>query len=370
MKKLLLMVLCIAMVSFAGCKEKPSTTTYEGPEDGVMSINGEPVSFDEFRYFLIMASYDIASAENMIEADRTGFWEKTDDETGMTFGQLAMNRAIDDCSKYHIYRTESQKQGIKLSKEDKEKIEYDANGIVEKYSEKMYELQMKAGGLTTEVHRDITEMGYYSTLLHSKFFNEYDKIPDEDIKKYFEENYVTAKNILVMTIDPETQTELSEEGKAEALKRIDEAAYKLQHGEKFSSVSDTYNEDTGVEQYPFGYTFSMKDDYSEIFKETAFALDIDEVSEVVESEFGYHIIKRVPLNMDDLENKRSDIMGKIIDASFEKEIEKYKSEAVIITNGNVYNSINIEEVLNGYLSTYDRVLEEIRQEFIRLDNEK
>ena len=60
-----------------------------------------------------------------------------------------------------------------------------------------------------------------------------------------------------------------------------------------------YNEDTGENSYPHGYCFTSGSMVTE-FEDACKTLEPYEVSGVVESKFGYHIILRMPTQGDDL----------------------------------------------------------------------
>lgn len=62
---------------------------------------------------------------------------------------------------------------------------------------------------------------------------------------------------------------------------------KIKAGEDFDELAEKYNEDKET-KYSFG-----KGTMPESFEEAAFNLDTDEVSSIVETEYGYHIIKCV-----------------------------------------------------------------------------
>ena len=63
----------------------------------------------------------------------------------------------------------------------------------------------------------------------------------------------------------------------------------------FQELADQYSEDPGRETYPTGYTFTTGSMVQE-FEDAAYALSEGEVSEIVESSFGYHILLRLPLD--------------------------------------------------------------------------
>ena len=63
----------------------------------------------------------------------------------------------------------------------------------------------------------------------------------------------------------------------------------------FDQLMQEHSEDGGLAANPEGYTTS-KGEMVAPFEETALALKDGEISDVVESEFGYHIILRLPLD--------------------------------------------------------------------------
>lgn len=101
-------------------------------------------------------------------------------------------------------------------------------------------------------------------------------ITDEDVKKYYEEEYkpeIKASHILV-----------ADEEKAKEVKS------KLDAGEKFEDLAKEYSTDGSAEQGGNLDWFGPGKMVPE-FEEAAYALEVNEISEPVQSQFGFHIIK-------------------------------------------------------------------------------
>ncbi len=370
MKKILALILTLSVLLTACGKKTPESQKgitydgYNGPKDAVMTINGETVSVDEFNYFLIMASYDIAAANDVVKSDRSGFWDKIDEETGKSYKQKALDDAIEKCKPYHIYRTEAKAEKVELSKDDKKAIAERAGKMKENYGEYMNELQLKAGGLTPKVYEDITEMSQYSVNLYDKFKSEYGEPSEDVIKKYYKDNYVRAKNILVLTVDTETNEAVSDDKKQEALRKIMEVKTKLDNGEDFENLINEYNEDPGYDKYPDGYTFTKDDSYDKNFIETAFSLGEGQVSDIVETQYGYMIIKRDIL-LDEYMSSEA-ISEKIVKNAFQEKLDKLCADADIRLNKSVYDSIDVEKVLGDYLNSQDEIMSKIQAEYEKI----
>lgn len=122
----------------------------------------------------------------------------------------------------------------------------------------------------------------------------------EEMKKatldYFAENdIIRAKHILIKF--PSTDSELTEEQKAESFAKAEEVIEKINDGNDFDKLISTYNEDLGMPAS--GYYFGKNEMVIE-FETAAYALEEGAVSGIVETPYGYHIIKRLPLDDDNI----------------------------------------------------------------------
>lgn len=99
---------------------------------------------------------------------------------------------------------------------------------------------------------------------------------------------ITVQHILIKTYSLNEAGErvpYSDAAKREAYQKADEALKKAQEGEDFTSLITEYSEDSNS-SYSFG-----KGTMDESFEEAAFNLGTDEISGIVESQHGYHVIK-------------------------------------------------------------------------------
>jgi peptidyl-prolyl cis-trans isomerase C len=123
-------------------------------------------------------------------------------------------------------------------------------------------------------------------------------VPDGDIKKFYDDNpskfeqpeMVRASHILLSTRDTTTNEELSAEKKAAKHKLAEDLLKRARAGEDFPKLAKEYSEDPGSKDNGGEYKFPRGQMVAE-FETVAFALKTNEVSDIVTTKFGYHIIK-------------------------------------------------------------------------------
>jgi len=104
-----------------------------------------------------------------------------------------------------------------------------------------------------------------------------------------------ADHILISTIDNETRQPLSEEEILEKTALARELLTRLEDSsdpaELFGRLADEYSEDPGRQTNPNGYIFTPGTMVQE-FESATEALEFGEISGIVQSDYGYHIILR------------------------------------------------------------------------------
>ncbi|NIQ37894.1 MAG: peptidylprolyl isomerase [Proteobacteria bacterium] len=118
-------------------------------------------------------------------------------------------------------------------------------------------------------------------------------VSDDEIRTYYDSNpdlfrkpeEVRASHILIK-VDPGAD----ESDKAEARKKIEKIQERLQKGEDFAALATEFSEGPSG---PRGgdLNYFKRGQMVKPFEDTAFELEPDEVSGVVETRFGYHLIK-------------------------------------------------------------------------------
>ena len=135
------------------------------------------------------------------------------------------------------------------------------------------------------------------TLLINKFLggiaDQGPKITEEDLQKaYKDETAAGDKTASVRHILLLTQGKTEAE-KAEALKKIEGILAKAKAGEDFAELAKQYSEDPGSKDTGGLYEDFGRGTMVKPFEDAAFSVPVGEISGVVETAFGYHILKVV-----------------------------------------------------------------------------
>lgn len=133
---------------------------------------------------------------------------------------------------------------------------------------------------------------------------------EQQINDCYDNTFVCAKHILLSTVNNETGEPVSDTEKAKIKKKAEGILAKLKKGGDFDKLMAENSEDPGSKYYPDGYVFTGGEMVEE-FEKATFELADNELSGIVESIFGYHIIKRVPLPEIDDETKQK-VEGQLI----------------------------------------------------------
>jgi peptidyl-prolyl cis-trans isomerase D len=114
---------------------------------------------------------------------------------------------------------------------------------------------------------------------------------EADLKAFYEtekDNYKTPEERQPAHILIEVSDTVSE---ADAKARIDEIYARIKGGEEFAAVAKEVSEDPGSAQVGGDLGLNARGAFVEPFEEALFKLSVNQISEPVLSEFGYHLIK-------------------------------------------------------------------------------
>lgn len=306
--------LTFAVVSLSPSNGFTSGTMQEGlcyeatgvaPDAIVASLNGNGASADLVAYWI---GYDVSYLNSYMQY-YTGSSINWDDtlSDGMSVADYVKASVLSSVKQHLVLENLANKYGVTLTEGQESAMADSDQTYIDQYgSEEAFEEEIAKLGMRRETYDRVARSNYLYQNLYELYNTEGSALyaSDEDLAVYAaDQNYITADHILLSTEDLTTGEALTDEQKAEKKALAEEIKQKLDACEGdideltalFQELADQYSEDPGRETYPTGYTFTTGSMVQE-FEDAAYALSEGEVSEVVESSLGYHILLRLPLD--------------------------------------------------------------------------
>lgn len=323
MKKLAICALSafILISSLAGCgtpSAEPSPTPsaaplveydWDGayaayaPDTVVMTINGDPVTWDE--YFAVLYNEYVAFGYG----NELSYYVEN---AGMTLEDFLASDVELYCLQKHTIEQVAREHNVNLTADDEAVLAEELSSDIEQYvgsdgtEQELYDFLAKQF-ISPEFYEYEARMRVlYPRIFIELYGAEGGQVTDEEALAFADEyNFVNIKHILFKTLDDDNQP-LSDEEKAaklsEAQAVLDElnAVPESERAALFDKLMDEKSEDTGLASYPDGYNFEAGAGIMvQEFEDAAENLAVGEISDIVESPYGYHILMRGELGPDD-----------------------------------------------------------------------
>ncbi len=153
------------------------------------------------------------------------------------------------------------------------------------------------------------------------------------IKRKYSE-LVRARHILIRSSKTDSMKTQSE-----AKKKAEMVLKKLKEGSDFTELAREYSDDPGSRERGGDLGYFAKGDMVPEFEKAAFSLNVGEISGIVQTEFGFHIIKLEEkkaarkISYEELKNDLTDfILAKNAEKKYAEWLKKLRSEANIKIN--------------------------------------
>lgn len=320
MKKVICALLALTMVLLcAGCgssdsggSKTPSGVYYDitgiAPDETLMEIGGNAIPAELYFYWMTYncssIEYQLLSAYNyygvygeLVNEDNTIKWD-ADLSEGTTVGQFALQQAEDTIKFYSTIESLAKEYDVTITEEGEAAIEASHAAAVEELgSEEAFEKYLYQLGITQETFDRVATTAYLFDGLTDLVLQEGSPLYLDEAD--YDQYGVYADHILLSTTDATTGEALSEEEAAAKLETANDLLAQLRASDDpealFAQLADEYSEDPGRETNPTGYIYTPGT-MVQIFEDTAAALAPGEISDVIQSDYGYHIILRKDLS--------------------------------------------------------------------------
>jgi peptidyl-prolyl cis-trans isomerase SurA len=196
-------------------------------------------------------------------------------------------------------------QKLLLIKADEDTIEADEERVEQSLNQQIDYMIQQAGSeskleeyysaplykIKSDMRKEIGNQMRIGIMREKKFMNL--KISRKEVEDFYNTYKDTLPNMkssvdishILMQITP------SEQSVEEAFLKISEIKTRLDNGEDFAELARQYSEDPGSAKTGGELGFVSRGTLVKEFEETAFSLEKGEISEIVQTQFGFHIIQ-------------------------------------------------------------------------------
>ncbi len=314
MKKTASIIIVFALVAllFSSCVQDTFETDgyifVDGAEitpEYMMKIASQEVSFAEFRYYYLNQKAELDGGDDNVWSDYPEYIDMLEEYT------------VDTLKEIYAIRS--------LASENQVEPDYDkVKDEIKEYKDGLSSAEYKEGlsqyHLTESLYEYILQ-GYelYNTLFEY-YFGENGTLAmtDEEMSQYLGANYTHAKHIL---INPNTT--MSDSEYQELLDTVASKAREAANTDDFDALIAQYSNDASMPEY--GYYFTDAE-MPEEFVQACDLLEDYEVSELVKTSHGYHIILKLPVEADDIDELKDVVYNEMFTEIVNTRIEEIQVE--------------------------------------------
>lgn len=298
------------------------------PDEAALEADGRSIPMGLYLYWLtsscsyvesqisMMNMYSGGQYSEIVNEDGSLKWDGELEGTPLT--QIAREQAESSALSYLVMESVAEAHQISLTDEDKAAIEEDRAAYAEQLGgQEDFVNNLWEMGITQEDFDRVSAAGYYYQHL-LKLAQD----PASDLYQAPGENDAYVDHILLMTKDAESGEPLGEEEAAEKKAKAEELLTQLQETDPaeletlFTQLADENGEDEGRNEGK-GYLINEATNFVQEFKDAAFALQPGQISGIVESDYGYHILLRKELTEDHLRTLAENHLYEYLDVQME-----------------------------------------------------
>lgn len=335
-KRLLKQVMVVCLIAALAI----STIFISGCSAAVAKVNGVAVKQDEVdAYISFILVQDPEGTANLSEEE---------------MADLEVN-IIDSLLVVKLLEQYAEENGVTVAQGE---IDEQMDAIIASYpSESDFEADLKA----KDIDRGFLEYELKSQILRTKIYTDATAsiiTTDEQVKEYYDENretlFVIPSRVRVshvLSIFPwveDTSLEENDQAKESTKEKIEFVEEQLENGAEFGDMAREYSDDTATSGDGGDLGFITEGQMVEEFEKAAFSLEVGEVSGIIETQFGYHILKvfdREEGRIQEYDEVKDDLSVYLSELKKAEKWEEFILE--LIDNAEIEYLLEVEGTLNS-----------------------
>ncbi len=275
-------------------------------ENAVAVVDGESILLDEFYegYDAIAGMYEMQLGEGILDQEVA---------EGVTLREQLVDEILNRLILEKLILNDAEKKGVSISDEaiNQKLDEY----VVLVGGKENFDNYLKTNGITEDKFRSDIKKMETAEAYREKVMGEM-KIDEKEEKKYFEDHKEELEQVRARHILVETEEE------AKAIKA------ELDKGGNFEELAKEKSKDTGSAINGGDLDYFSRGKMIKEFSDVAFSLEKGKVSDIVKTDYGYHIIK-LEDKKDTFETLKDNIEDILKHEKYEEELKKLEDKAKI-----------------------------------------
>lgn len=268
-------------LSLVACKQKDLN-------EAVADVNGTKITLGQYEFMLKMNKASVESTIGGAEG-----WEQKD-QSGQIYKDKYKTLVLDQMINTELLAQNAEKEGIKVTDKEIQSSYNDLKTYVN--SDEQIKKSAEDLGISDDFLKEQAKLSLLIQKSQEKFYSE-EKVSDSEMKKYYDEHIdeykkdeVEASHILIKTTDDQNKP-LPEAEQKKAKEKAEKILKEVKAGGDFAELAKKYSQDPGSAANggalgAFGKGMMVKE-----FEDAAFGMEPGQVSNLVKTDFGYHIIK-------------------------------------------------------------------------------
>ena len=284
-KKLIAILLAAALCAALLCGCSPSPTA--------VTVGGRKVDASEYAFYLYYNRPDASASGTVVY-----------DDAAM---EAVRQAALDQIVTNEVVRLKCDSLGLTLSQAQKDALKEEKDALIESLGGKAAYLEyLHQAYLTDRAYDKFQENKLWYELLYDHMLED-----------------ATVECICISTLDDEGQPLSAQELRAKAQLAASVAAQAQAEDADFEALWLEYNEDPSV---PMDVPLGRQEAESTYYLETLFDLAEGQVSNPIEEEDGFYILKRCPLSVSYYDENQAEIYQEALDWRFSQLLDEWKTE--------------------------------------------
>jgi parvulin-like peptidyl-prolyl isomerase len=275
--------------------------------------------------------FDLSAAE-VINALQDNFGKRTDQLSSL--GEIELKNIIRDNARGLVEKKllirAAEQDGITVSQSEQDSLikqQCDRYGGEERYKQLLQQSNIDLEFVKRDLRNSLLIQHYFN----NKIFKDI-QISEQDIQQAYQDNsmldkYATVRHILLMT-QGKTENE-----KMSLRKKLEDIRKRAVQGEDFAKLAKQFTEDPGSKANGGLYQNFERGDMVKEFDEASFTLPIGEISDIIETRYGYHILKVIDRKKEagNIDEMKPQILKQLKtqkqEAALQQKLENLKTQA-------------------------------------------